>query len=555
MNQSNKNIIWVVVDCVRNYQSGTDDRDKLDSMYDLENEFTSFNKMMVSAPSSIMSALSFLTGIPAYYLAGNFSQFQFDKESYWSVTDILKHNGYLNYSILNSLDLRTMLTDMIDPIDNKFLTKEVRPTMLRWPNSEVTKIFNNLLDSKPKDPSFHFLWYNTRLDPNMSNELEGLIENIKSRGLYEDSIIIITADHGYPDRKRGLVSDGWDLLKAGIPHDVLLTNDNINVPFLIKYPGMPVKNIDTLVSAEDIVPTLLDILNIDLPSEKKLPIFGKSLIPLIDQGSNEFFHNRIIRSDARFSLQANRMTSLQKQKYHYIVRHQDNDEQLYDTSVDPEEVSNIAQESIYNEILNEFRDYFEKENKKILKLQKSNTYEKLLENFSKISQSTSSIKSCYVISFSQSYLYQTTIDAIKSKFPNIKITLIISSANDNEDNKIPAIEGVDFVFYKNDFSDKRSSHFDKKDILIEVVDDPSSPEFRAMYSSFKVLTGKKILRIDWAGNIEEIKSRLFDSPAFLQYKTILHKINLRIKLGIHEPQYFIDEVKRVSKRILKKFKA
>ena len=127
----NKNVIWIVVDCVRNYQSGTDDRDKLDVMYELENEFTSFSNMMVSAPSSIMSALSFLTGISAYYLAGNYSQFQFDRSSYWSITDILKHYNYKNYSILNSLDLRSMLTDLIDPIDNIFLTKEVNLTFTR----------------------------------------------------------------------------------------------------------------------------------------------------------------------------------------------------------------------------------------------------------------------------------------------------------------------------------------------------------------------------------------------------------------------------------------
>ena len=59
MGKKKKNIIWIVVDCVRNYQSGTDDRDKLDIMYELENEFTSFGNMMVSAPSSIMSAVNF----------------------------------------------------------------------------------------------------------------------------------------------------------------------------------------------------------------------------------------------------------------------------------------------------------------------------------------------------------------------------------------------------------------------------------------------------------------------------------------------------------------
>ena len=254
-----KNIIWIVVDCVRNYQSGTDDRDKLDIMYELENEFTTFDKMMVSAPSSIMSAVNFLTGIPAYYLAGNYSQFQFDKNNYWTIKDVLNNYNYENYSILNARECRVMLKDMLDCVDNKFLTAKVRPTMMRWPNKEVSNIFYRLLDSKPVSPAFYFLWYNTRLDPNMSNEIKDLMNNLKKRGLYDDSIIILTADHGYPDRKRGLVSDGWDMWKAGLRHDIILTNDNINVPFLIKYPGMKPKKVDTLVSTEDIFPTILDL--------------------------------------------------------------------------------------------------------------------------------------------------------------------------------------------------------------------------------------------------------------------------------------------------------
>mgnify|MGYP001479056637 CR=1 FL=1 len=548
----NKNVIWVVVDCVRNYQSGTDDRDKLDVMYELENEFTSFSNMIVSAPSSIMSALSFLTGISAYYLAGNYSQFQFDKSSYWSITDILKHYNYKNYSILNSLDLRTMLTDLIDPVDNIFLTKEVRPTMLRWPNSEVTKIFDNLMESVPEDPSFYFLWYNTRLDPYMSKELEGLINNIKSRDMFNESVIIITADHGYPDRKRGLVSDGWDLMKAGIPHDIIVTNDNIKVPFLIKYPGMKPQKVDELVSAEDILPTLLDILDIELPFQKKLPIFGKSLVPLINGETSEFFENRMVRSDARFALQLNRVTSFQRKNFHYIIQHHGMKEQLYDTFLDPDEVNNIAKEPKNKDLILEFREHFITESKKILKLQKDTSLEKLLVSLRENYNYFSTTESCYVIAFSQSYLYQVAIQALKLEFPRIQITLVIEDLNRNEVEENIELDGVEIVFSDKKSLDRNFNTFPKKDFIVEVVDDPASPEFKRLYSLFKSIRSKKIFRIDWSGNLFEIKSRFFESPKISHYRIVLNKIVLRLKLGVHEPQYFIDEVKRVSKKLLKK---
>ena len=553
MGKKKKNIIWIVVDCVRNYQSGTDDRDKLDIMYELENEFTSFGNMMVSAPSSIMSAVNFFTGIPSYYLAGNYSQFQFDNDNYWTIKDILEYNGYKNYSILNARECRTMLTDLVDPIDNSFLTKDVRPTMMRWPNSEVTKIFYNLLDSKPQDPSFYFLWYNTRLDPNMSNEVKDLIANIKERKIFDDSIIILTADHGYPDRERGLVSDGWDLKQAGLRHDIILTNDNINVPFLIHYPGMKPKNIDTLVSTEDIVPTLLDILDIDLPFEKKLSPFGESLIPLIDEQDTDFFENRVIRSDARFSLQLDRNTSLQRQNYHYIVQHHDMKEELYDTANDPKEVNNIADDPKNKEVLVFFRNYFINENEKILKLQKESTYEKLEDSFVKGFKSSKEISTCYVIAFSQSYLYQTVVEVLKSKFPELSITLIIQ-----DDSKSIVVDhfgedgDVKLYYYKTNAIGLEYQKFSKKDLVIEVVDDPVSPVFRSMYDRFKNVSGTITYRVDWSGNTKKISSRFFNSPKFMHYKMLYRKIVDRLKLGMYEPTYFVNELKRMSKGLLKK---
>lgn len=544
-----KNIIWIVVDCVRNYQSGTDDRDKLDIMYELESEFASFDNMMVSAPSSIMSAANFFTSIPSYYLAGNYSQFKFDNESYWCINDILKEYGYKNHAIMNAYDCRSMLNDFVDLVDDKFLTKNIRPTMMRWPNKDVTKIFNNLLDSEPQDPSFHFLWYNTRLDPNMSNEIKGLIQDIKDRELFDDSVIIVTADHGYPDRERGLVSDGWDLLKAGIPHDILLTNDNINVPFLLHYPGVKPGKVNTLVSTEDIIPTLMDLLDIKLPFEKKLPLFGKSLIPLLDKDPLsdevlEFFDNRVIRSDARFSLQKDRITSLQKNNFHYIVKHDGSSEELFDTSIDPKEVNNIASKSENEKIVKFFREYFKEENQKIVRIQKLNTTNKLNISFNNLKNIK--FNNCYVIAFNQSYLYQSVIESLKTTFPYIEITLIIDLNGINQKDSI--FKNITIIS-----SDKilDLKNIKKKELVIEVVDDPNSNNFRDIYQNFRNIKGHKVLRVEWNGKINILKYKLLNTPKIIKLKADLRKIVKKIKLGIHEPTYFINELTRISKKIFK----
>lgn len=516
-------------------------------MYELENEFVSFSNMMVSAPSSIMSAVTFFTSIPAYYTAGNYSQFRFDNERFWCINDLLKLNGYKNYSIMNARTLRERLADMVDVIDTSYWTSNVRHSMMRWPNSEVTKIFYNLLDSNPPSPSFNFLWYNVRLDPLISSEIKGLIENLKKRNLFKDSIIILTSDHGYPDMERGLVSDGWDLMKKGLTHDIILTNDNINVPFLLYYPGVKPRIVNDLASTEDIMPTIMELLNVDIPYEKELSLFGRSLVPLINNKNPEFFKERVVRTDARFSMQTERITSLQKGSFHYIIRHIDSKEELYDTENDPKEKNNIALETNNKKILHHFREYFLKENQKILELHKRNTCKNLQANFNTLSNSKLLINNCCVIVFGNSYLYEAVVETLRFKYPDLKISLIIPDKNGIKDHISEYV--MDVIDYNELDKRKLRKFLNKNDLRIEVVDDPTSPDFRIAYGRFSFVHGRKTVRINWNGEIISISNILLGSPQILYYKTYFKKIFDKIKLGIDEPIYFVDEFHRLSKRL------
>ena len=48
-----------------------------------------------------------------------------------------------------------------------------------------------------------------------------------------------------------------------------------------------------------------------------------------------------------------------------------------------------------------------------------------------------------------------------------------------------------------------------------------------------------------------MKYKLFNTPKILKLKADLRKIVNKIKLGINEPTYFINELTRVSKKIFK----
>jgi len=96
-----------------------------------------------------------------------------------------------------------------------------------------------------------------------------LISELKVRGLYDNTIIIITSDHGERFGERGK----WD-------HVDTLYQELIDVPLIIRIPGVEGKEVDTPVSNLDIAPTILELLGV----ENNYNMDGKSLLPIINGG-------------------------------------------------------------------------------------------------------------------------------------------------------------------------------------------------------------------------------------------------------------------------------
>jgi arylsulfatase A-like enzyme len=87
-------------------------------------------------------------------------------------------------------------------------------------------------------------------------QLGNLFKKIKDLGLYDNSIIIITSDHGEAFGERGFVG-----------HVNSVYQDQIWVPLIIKYPKISRKAVvHDLVSLIDLMPTVLDVLNFPIPS-------------------------------------------------------------------------------------------------------------------------------------------------------------------------------------------------------------------------------------------------------------------------------------------------
>lgn len=82
-------------------------------------------------------------------------------------------------------------------------------------------------------------------------EFGNILERIKELGLYEDSIIIFSSDHGVGlDKQRGLASYSRTY------------NANLQIPFLIKLPGVNASEVSNIYSLIDVRPSLEELLGI-----------------------------------------------------------------------------------------------------------------------------------------------------------------------------------------------------------------------------------------------------------------------------------------------------
>lgn len=95
-----------------------------------------------------------------------------------------------------------------------------------------------------------------------------ILESLKKRGLDEDTLIIVTADHG---------EEFWDHGSVGHGHNVY--QELLHIPYFIKHPGIerPGTSLGEAVSLTDLAPTILDALGKTVPDEMS----GRSLIPLL----------------------------------------------------------------------------------------------------------------------------------------------------------------------------------------------------------------------------------------------------------------------------------
>ncbi len=152
---------------------------------------------------------------------------------------------------------------------------------------------------------------------------------LEAEGLKEDTLLILFGDHGESLTEHDIY---WD--HCG------LYDQTVHIPIIMRWPGqIPAnKRVQSLVQHVDIMPTILEWLQQDIPDD----LDGKSLIPLIE-GITDEHHQEIFLSECAW--QAAR--GIRTERFKYIETYDSGPftrppAELYDLLIDPDETKNLV---------------------------------------------------------------------------------------------------------------------------------------------------------------------------------------------------------------------
>lgn len=283
---------------------------------------------------------------------------------YWRASDILEftshgYNGYVFDENCNRLDFKGYRADRINDYAVEYIKKEHnKPFFMFISQLEPHHQNDRLRFESPKGLKSKFKNYEVpgdlkgtlgdwriqmpsylaccnRVDYNFGK----LIQTLKDEGLYDNTVIIYTSDHGCHFRTRNF------------EYKRSCHENSIKVPLVIT--GGAFKNggkVSDLVSLIDLPATILDIAGVQIPEH----FMGKSLT---DKKGHESVFMQISES------QIGRAVRTDRWKYSISADNADKpfadvytEDFLYDLDKDPYERNNLISKPEYREIKNELRE-------------------------------------------------------------------------------------------------------------------------------------------------------------------------------------------------------
>lgn len=188
---------------------------------------------------------------------------------------------------------------------------------------------NGYVNITEEDVLFWRAIYDEKIN-RVDSEFARFIEGLEELGLTDNTILILTSDHGTEFYEHGRFDHGFSI------YDEL-----IHVPFIIIYPENPGGiEITSQVRTLDVMPTVLDMLDVPITENLTKQMEGVSLTPLMKGESLEL--EAFIETDYRHYTYKRAIRTPDGWKF--ILTLESGDKELYNLNEDQGEQNNIIDE-------------------------------------------------------------------------------------------------------------------------------------------------------------------------------------------------------------------
>ncbi len=146
------------------------------------------------------------------------------------------------------------------------------------------------------------------------------VDGLAERGMLDDTLLIVTSDHGEEFGEHGRSGHGYTVY-----------DENVRVPLILRHPpSLPAARVPAQVPLVDVAPTVVDLLGLEPPSSWQ----GRTLAPLLDGDGPS---RPAFVSDTHVPHLA-----LRDDGFKYFLSSMRPHEHLYDLSSDPRERKNVV---------------------------------------------------------------------------------------------------------------------------------------------------------------------------------------------------------------------
>ena len=315
-------------------------------------EAVRFENVVSAVPLTLPSHSTMLTGTtPVYHGVHKNESYQLASSNV-TLAEQLQASGYRTGAIVSSfiLDTQFGLTQGFETYNDVFPISMDGARFSERKGEATSQLAIEWLQQRGQDESFFlFLHY---YDPHVEYEppepfasrwpgrpyagevaytdhcIGQVLEKLKELDLYDNSIIIVTSDHGEMLDEHGEKTHGYFIYESAI-----------KVPLIIKPAGgqSQPREVASLAGLVDIVPTICDLLGISPPPVSQ----GQSLTPCL-QGDPVATAERYLYCESTMAqnYDANPLLGLVGAQWKYI---ETNRSELYDLIADPGETTNLIE--------------------------------------------------------------------------------------------------------------------------------------------------------------------------------------------------------------------